>query len=194
MLGLTVYETVAIQTVSRSSRRQVDGWLRSEERKAKSEETKWSRREFRPLLLSLRCDNICVKVKHFRYLPTVDVFRFIILCVVLGNVKCSRRAKTPGKVTKVSSKESIAKDPVQVFCRIRKRQNSDSESCMQVISPTCVCLAPPRDYRGNNYKPINYTFREVFDQDTVQNDVSPLQQRFASVCACKIIENVCTGV
>ncbi|XP_077298174.1 kinesin family member pavarotti [Arctopsyche grandis] len=81
------------------------------------------------------------------------------------------RPKTPGKLTKQNSKENIVKDPVQVYCRVRWTQEIDVNSCMRVVSPTCICLTPPENYRGTNYKPINYSFREVFTQDGTQHDV-----------------------
>ncbi|CAG9794529.1 unnamed protein product [Diatraea saccharalis] len=66
------------------------------------------------------------------------------------------------------------RDPVHVYCRLRPMQKDTDIACMKIISPTTVLLTPPSssiNYRNENVKTMEYTFKEVFPPETSQQEV-----------------------
>ncbi|XP_063702166.1 kinesin-like protein KIF23 isoform X2 [Culicoides brevitarsis] len=95
--------------------------------------------------------------------------------------------KTPQR--KANSANSLNRDPVQVYCRIRPMQSDADLSCLKVISPTTVVLTPPEfavNYKVGNLKETQCTFSQVFDADSKQRDV------YMSV-AQSLVENLIRG-
>ncbi|XP_021917885.1 kinesin-like protein KIF23 [Zootermopsis nevadensis] len=76
--------------------------------------------------------------------------------------------KTPGKI------QSVPRQPVKVFCRVRPIKNNE-EPCVKVTSEKTVSLVLPPEavstYRATCYKEIKHTFKHVFDDKATQKDV-----------------------
>ncbi|CAH0404452.1 unnamed protein product [Chilo suppressalis] len=79
--------------------------------------------------------------------------------------------------TPARSKQNLCtgdRDPVHVYCRLRPMQKDTDIACMKIISPTTVLLTPPSSsisYRNENVKTMEYTFKEVFPPETLQQEV-----------------------
>ncbi|XP_077996675.1 kinesin-like protein KIF23 [Glandiceps talaboti] len=79
------------------------------------------------------------------------------------------RGKTPKKTPRKIA--SNAKDPVEVYCRLRPKDEDDGEESIEVINSTTVQLAPPQcsiAYKSGHYKETQYKFKYVFPDDTSQ--------------------------
>ncbi|XP_050094625.1 kinesin-like protein KIF23 [Anopheles aquasalis] len=93
------------------------------------------------------------------------------------------RTKTPLKVvpqvrsvvkSRGNSGNSLVKDPVQVYCRIRPPPCESDLTCLRVTDPHTVVLTPPEiaiNYKIANLKETQYIFKRVFDEYVRQNDV-----------------------
>lgn len=79
--------------------------------------------------------------------------------------------------TPARSKQNLnqgERDPVQVYCRLRPMQRESDNSCIKIISPTTVLMAPPStalSYRNEGNKTMRYTFKEVFPPEANQQEV-----------------------
>lgn len=79
--------------------------------------------------------------------------------------------KTPK--SRQASKDSLVKDPVQVFCRIRPMQCESDLSCIRVVSSSTVALIPPEsavNYKIMSNKETQYVFKHIFDVDSTQHE------------------------
>lgn len=79
--------------------------------------------------------------------------------------------KTPK--SRHTSKESLVRDPVQVFCRIRPMQNDADPSCVRVVSQSTIALIPPEsaiNYKIAANKETQYVFKHIFDVDSTQHE------------------------
>lgn len=60
------------------------------------------------------------------------------------------------------------------MCRVRPLKYGTA-SCLKVLSQTTVQFSPPEGavaYRnGSNYKEVQHTFKQVFDENSTQKDV-----------------------
>lgn len=80
--------------------------------------------------------------------------------------------KTPK--SRHNSKESLTRDPVQVFCRIRPMQSNADLSCVRVVSTSTIALIPPEsaiNYKICSNKETQYVFKHIFDVDSAQHEV-----------------------
>ncbi|XP_052894600.1 kinesin-like protein KIF23 [Anopheles moucheti] len=87
------------------------------------------------------------------------------------------RQKTPLKIaprsvikSRGNSGNSLVKDPVQVYCRIRPPPCESDLICLRVTDAHTVVLTPPEiaiNYKVANLKETQYIFKRVFD-DTVR--------------------------
>lgn len=71
------------------------------------------------------------------------------------------------------SRENLAKDPVQVFCRIRPLQNESDLSCIRVVSSSTVALIPPENavnFKIMANKETQYVYKHIFDVDSTQHE------------------------
>ncbi|KAM9816942.1 kinesin-like protein KIF23 [Neosynchiropus ocellatus] len=69
---------------------------------------------------------------------------------------------------------SIEKDPVGVYCRIRAPGPDDGESCVEMISNSTIQLHAPEGLKANRngeYKETQYSFKKVFGIDTSQTQL-----------------------
>ncbi|XP_070547007.1 kinesin-like protein KIF23 isoform X1 [Ptychodera flava] len=79
------------------------------------------------------------------------------------------RGKTPKKTPR--KPQNNVKDPVEVYCRLRPKDEDDGENCIEVINSNTVQLSPPQcsiAYKSGNYKEIQYKYKFVFAEDTSQ--------------------------
>jgi len=68
--------------------------------------------------------------------------------------------------------EESQKDPVEVFCRVRPNVEEDHSSCIKVLSNTTLQLTPPVDSKAyGTGKETQYSFKEIFGEDSSQPDV-----------------------
>uniref|UniRef100_A0A182IVR1 Kinesin-like protein n=1 Tax=Anopheles atroparvus TaxID=41427 RepID=A0A182IVR1_ANOAO len=91
------------------------------------------------------------------------------------------RQKTPLKVVPKSaiksrgnSGNSLVKDPVQVYCRVRPPPCDSDLTCLRVTDPHTVVLTPPQiaiNFKVANLKETQYMFKRVFDVSVRQHDV-----------------------
>jgi kinesin family member 23 len=80
--------------------------------------------------------------------------------------------KTPK--SRQTSRESLVKDPVQVFCRIRPMQGDNEISCIRVVSSRQVALIPPEsaiNYKIMNTRETHYGFKHIFDTQSNQQEI-----------------------
>ncbi|XP_055689472.1 kinesin-like protein KIF23 [Lutzomyia longipalpis] len=106
----------------------------------------------------------------------------------------STRMKTPAKTPKSKSRPNSdgsngARDPVNVYCRIRPMQCESDLSCLKVTSSTTVLLTPPEiaiNYRVGTLKETQHTFKHVFDVTSQQREVF-------SVVAQPLVESLIRG-
>uniref|UniRef100_A0A182PA07 Kinesin motor domain-containing protein n=1 Tax=Anopheles epiroticus TaxID=199890 RepID=A0A182PA07_9DIPT len=92
-----------------------------------------------------------------------------------------RRQKTPLKAptksaikSRGNSGNSLVKDPVQVYCRIRPPPCESDLICLRVTDPHTVVLTPPEiaiNYKAGNLKETQYIFKRVFDDTIRQHEV-----------------------
>lgn len=64
-------------------------------------------------------------------------------------------------------------DPVEVYCRVRPISSTET-SCVEVISSKTVSLRPPEmstNYKISALREMQYTFKHVFDTQSIQRDV-----------------------
>ena len=59
--------------------------------------------------------------------------------------KTPARGKRPSPHSSVlaPSQQTAAKDPVEVFCRVRPLNDDEGESCHEIISDSVIQIAPP---------------------------------------------------
>uniref|UniRef100_A0ABM0M5L2 Kinesin-like protein KIF23-like n=1 Tax=Saccoglossus kowalevskii TaxID=10224 RepID=A0ABM0M5L2_SACKO len=80
------------------------------------------------------------------------------------------RGKTPKKPQKKANNNS-AKDPVEVFCRLRPKDHDDGENCVEIQDNNAVLLRPPEGslaFKGGNLREITFKFKYVFSEETSQ--------------------------
>nr|XP_018916025.1 PREDICTED: kinesin-like protein KIF23 isoform X1 [Bemisia tabaci] len=73
---------------------------------------------------------------------------------------------------KKQSKSVAQRDSLQVFCRLRP--TNASETCIKVISDTVIQVTTPESYasaRNVSVKQMQYTFQKVFDERSTQQQV-----------------------
>lgn len=95
--------------------------------------------------------------------------------------------KTPK--SRHNSNNSLVKDPVQVFCRIRPLQSEADLSCVRTVSPSIVALIPPEsaiNYKISNLKETQYVFKHLFDIKSNQHEVY-------TTVAQPLVENLVKG-
>lgn len=66
------------------------------------------------------------------------------------------------------------KDSVHVYCRLRPVQKETDIACIKITSPTTLLLTPPSsaiNFRAENCKAVQYSFKEVFPPETTQQQV-----------------------
>nr|XP_054752223.1 kinesin-like protein KIF23 isoform X1 [Lytechinus pictus] len=81
------------------------------------------------------------------------------------------RGKTPKKTPR--KPPSCAKDPVEVYCRLRPLQEIE-ELCIEVINSNTIQLKPPEGshaFRTGNYKETQHVFKFVFSEEYSQKAV-----------------------
>ncbi|KAK7069128.1 Kinesin-like protein kif23 [Halocaridina rubra] len=84
----------------------------------------------------------------------------------------SRRPRLPPKPKTVERNGD--QDPVEVFCRIRPKENTEEEACVTVIDSRTVKLMPPINsfaFRNGNAKEQQYRFQRVFGPDASQKEI-----------------------
>ncbi|XP_068210272.1 kinesin-like protein KIF23 isoform X2 [Palaemon carinicauda] len=84
----------------------------------------------------------------------------------------ARRPRVPPKPKTLERKTE--QDPVEVFCRIRPKENPDEEPCVSVVDTNTVKLSPPVTsfaFRNGNAKEQEYKFQRVFGPTTSQKDL-----------------------
>ncbi|XP_064077220.1 LOW QUALITY PROTEIN: kinesin-like protein KIF23 [Macrobrachium nipponense] len=84
----------------------------------------------------------------------------------------ARRPRVPPKPKTVERK--MEQDPVEVFCRIRPKENPEEEPCVVVVDTRTVKLSPPVAsfaFRNGNAKEQEYKFQRVFGPTTSQKDL-----------------------
>lgn len=101
--------------------------------------------------------------------------------------------KPPTSARKVTTRSRpnnmSAKDPVNVYCRVRPMQHPSDISCMRILSDTQIAITTPEsatNFRNFNNKEIITTFCQVFTPESAQSDV------FNTV-ACPLVENLILG-
>ncbi|XP_053675408.1 kinesin-like protein KIF23 [Anopheles nili] len=92
------------------------------------------------------------------------------------------RQKTPLKVqaprsvmkSRGNSGNSLVKDPVQVYCRVRPLPCESDLTCLRVTDPHTIVLTPPEiaiNYKVGNLKETQFIFKRVFSDTIRQHDV-----------------------
>lgn len=84
-----------------------------------------------------------------------------------------------------------ARDPVNVFCRVRPLQSEADLTCLRVKNSTTICLNPQdqllhHKQQNSGQREIQYIFKHVFQPDASQQDV------YGSV-AQPLVENLLRG-
>lgn len=82
------------------------------------------------------------------------------------------RPKRNQQPNKKQSKSVAQRDSLQVFCRLRP--TNASETCIKVISDTVIQVTTPESYasaRNVSVKQMQYTFQKVFDERSTQQQV-----------------------
>ena len=59
--------------------------------------------------------------------------------------KTPARSKRPPPHVSVVAPSQPAKDPVEVFCRVRPLNDDEGESCHEIISDSLIQIAPPEN-------------------------------------------------
>ncbi|XP_043280255.1 kinesin-like protein KIF23 isoform X2 [Venturia canescens] len=84
---------------------------------------------------------------------------------------------------------TLSKDPVQVYCRVRPMQYPTDVSCMRIISDTTIAITPPEsatNFRNAIHKEIQTTFTRVFKPDVGQREIF-------NNCALPLVDNLING-
>lgn len=84
---------------------------------------------------------------------------------------------------------TLSKDPVQVYCRVRPMQYPNDVSCMKVISDTTIAITPPEsatNFRNAAHKEIQTTFSKVFKPEVQQREIF-------NCVALPLVENLING-
>ncbi|XP_036144378.1 kinesin-like protein KIF23 isoform X2 [Monomorium pharaonis] len=100
------------------------------------------------------------------------------------------RSNTPAlkPIGRAKGSNTISKDPVQVYCRLRPMQSSMDVSCMRVTSDTTVVITPPEsavNFRTIT-KEIQTTFSHVFTFNVTQKEIFKM-------VALPLVENLIHG-
>ncbi|KAI8511007.1 Kinesin-like protein kif23, partial [Branchiostoma belcheri] len=81
------------------------------------------------------------------------------------------RGKTPKKTPRRPQQTNKAKDPVEVYCRLRPPSDDQTDLCAEVLSDGVLLLRPSEAARVNRIgelKETQHTFRFVFPPETSQ--------------------------
>ncbi|KAM5171024.1 kinesin-like protein KIF23 [Mantella aurantiaca] len=81
------------------------------------------------------------------------------------------RSKPPRRQPPKKPPNTVQKDPVGVYCRVRPLSPPDQECCIEVINETTVQLHPPdgcKVNRNGEYKETQYSFKQVFGTQMTQ--------------------------
>ncbi|CAG9826668.1 unnamed protein product [Diabrotica balteata] len=72
------------------------------------------------------------------------------------------------KTTVSTSSSDAEKDPVHVYCRLRPLRDSDTNTCMNLLSPQEICVSS--ESKGVR-RDISYKFRHIFTAYSTQKEV-----------------------
>lgn len=72
------------------------------------------------------------------------------------------------KTTVSSSSSDVERDPVHVYCRLRPLQETDSKSCMTLLSPQEICIT--NESKGTR-RDISYKFKHIFTSLSTQKEI-----------------------
>lgn len=81
-----------------------------------------------------------------------------------------RVGSQPVKIQKKYRAEDDAKDPIQVYCRIRPIQSSLESSCIKVVSDTEIQIYCPPDERGIS-REGQFSYKKIFTEYETQEVV-----------------------